>query len=114
MHKFLFAGVAAVSAMALGAPACAHPEGHENHARSERKPVRVSAKEAVVKLVTQSKLPASWAKVEAGDAALKPVGGESRWVVTFENAAIREASQRKLYVVLTASGEFVSAGYKAV
>jgi len=37
------------------------------------------------------------------------IGGTQRWVVTFDNPAIKSASKRKLYVVLTRSGDFVSA-----
>lgn len=113
MNKFAIASIAAAFGLALAAPAAAHPEGHDNYDMPERKPVRVSAKEAVVKLVTQSKLPASWAKIDASGADFKTVGGQNRWVVTFDNPAVKKA-QRKLYVVMTSGGDFVSAGYKPV
>ncbi len=90
----------------------AHPEGHD-YERPQRKPVRELAKDAIVKLVTQSKLPSSWAKVDASGANIVTVGSEVRWVVTFENPAVKKTSERKLYVTMTSSGEFVSASFKA-
>lgn len=82
--------------------------------RPQRKPIAELAKDAVVKLVTQSKLPASWAKVDASGSDLRPKEGKPQWVVTFENPQIKNASKRKLYVTMTGTGEFVSASHKPV
>lgn len=110
--KEFFVALVAVSVAGMAAPAVAHPEGHD-YEQPQRKPVREYAKDAVVKLVTQSKLPASWAKVEASDAKTVMAGSEMRWIVTFANPAIKKTSQRKLYVTVTSAGDFVSASHKA-
>lgn len=109
--KNTFAALAAVSLIGIASPVFAHPEDNF-YDSPQPKPIRVEAKEAVVKLVTQSKLPASWAKAEAIDASFVRVRDNERWVVTFENPAIAKASERKLYVMLTAGREFVSASFK--
>lgn len=113
MFKNTFGAIAAISMIAVAAPAAAHPEG-EYDARPQRKPIAQLAQDAIVKLVTQSKLPASWAKIEATSSKLRTDDGTNRWVVIFDNKQIRKASERKLYVTMTASGEFVSANYKPV
>lgn len=109
--KIIVPALAAVSLIALGSPALAHPEGHEMM-RQQPKPIRVAAKEAVVKLVAQSKLDASWAKAEAVDADFVSRGDDKLWIVTFENPAAK-AAERKLYVTMTVERDFVSASFKA-
>ena len=104
--------VPALSLLALvTSPALAHPDGHdEQYQAPQRKPVSQSAQEAVVKLVTQAKLPASWAGIQPSNV----VDGSSHYLVTFENKAIRTRAKRMLYVRMTPSGEFISASHKKV
>lgn len=96
----------------VAAPALAHPDGHDQQYRApQRKPISQSAQEAVVKLVTQAKLPASWAKVQASNVT-PPSAAGGRWQVTFQNKAIRARGKQVLYVLMTPEGEFVSASHK--
>lgn len=111
MIKNVLSALAVASMASVAAPAMAHPEG-EYDSRPQRKPIAELAKDSVIKLVTQSKLPASWAKVDATSSKLRTDDGTTRWVVIFDNDKIRKASERKLYVTMTGSGEFVSANYK--
>lgn len=111
MIKNFLGAFAVVSMASVAMPAMAHPED-EDYDRPQRKPIAQLAQDAVVKLVTQSKLPASWAKIDATTTKLQANGGASRWIVIFDNDQIRKSSERKLYVTMTGSGEFVSASYK--
>ena len=101
--------VALTALATVGSPALAHPEHDEMPQRAERKPMAETAKDAVIRLVTQVKLPSSWSKAKATQTEARMIGGIQNWVVTFDNPAIKSAAKRKLYVVLTKSGDFVSA-----
>lgn len=105
------AAVIALGTLAIAAPALAHPDGHDRQVRVERKPLSQSAREAVVKLVAQAKLPASWAQVQASNVN-PPASGTGPWQVTFQNKAIRARGKQILYVLMTADGEFISASHK--
>ncbi|MBA2772167.1 MAG: hypothetical protein H0U34_09200 [Sphingomonas sp.] len=70
------------------------------------------AQEAVVKLVTQAKLPASWAKAQQVKMDIRTKDGAQQWVITFENKAERRSSKRLLYVLMTREGDFISANHK--
>jgi len=96
----------------LAAPALAHPEGHDQPRYIERKPIGESAQEAVVKLVTQAKLPASWSAVQPIESKLRLKNGAQQWVVSFRNDKIRNRAKRDLYVVMTMDGTFISANHK--
>lgn len=93
----------------VASPALAHPEHGEMRQRAERKPMAETAKDSMIRLVSQAKLPSSWSKAKATQTEARMIGGIQRWVVTFDNPAIKSAPKRKLYVVLTQSGDFVSA-----
>ena len=95
----------------VAGPALAHPEHDEMPQRAERKPIAETAKNAVIKLVTQAKLPSSWSKAKATQTEARMIGGTQSWVVTFDNPAMKSAAKRKLYVVLSKSGDFVSAAH---
>jgi hypothetical protein len=106
--------ILALAAIGLAAsPALAHPDGHDDY-RPQRKPIAEVAQEAVVKLVTQAKLPASWAKATPLKSEVRTKGGEQQWVVTFQNNAERNRAKRLLYVILQPDGTFVSANHKLV
>ena len=105
--------VALTALATVAGPALAHPEHDEMPQRAERKPMAETAKDAVIKLVTQAKLPSSWSKAGATQTEARMIGGTQSWVVTFDNPAVKTAAKRKLYVVLTKSGEFVSAAHTA-
>ncbi|ASK89642.1 DUF6488 family protein [Sphingorhabdus sp. SMR4y] len=105
--------VALTALATVAGPALGHPRHDEMPQGAERKPMAETAKDAVIKLVTQAKLPSSWSKAKAIQTEARMIGGTQSWVVTFDNPAIKSAATRKLYVVLTKSGEFVSAAHTA-
>ena len=92
-------------------PALAHPEHEEMPRPSVRKPMAEIAKGEVIKLVTQAKLPASWSSAKAIKTDTQVIGGTRRWVVLFQNPAIKSASKRTLYVVLAQNGDFAFHSY---
>lgn len=101
--------VALTALATFASPALAHPQHDEMAQRVERKPMAETAKDSVIRLVTQAKLASSWSKAKATQTEAHMIGGTQSWVVTFDNPVIKSAAKRKLYVVLTKSGDFVSA-----
>ena len=98
----------------LATPAIAHPEGHEEEYRPQRRPIADLAKDSVVKLVTQAKLPASWSKTKATKSELRTRQGAQQWVVTFQNLAERNRAKRVLYVIMSTEGRFISANHRLI
>ncbi len=109
MRRILGA-VAAVAFFAV--PALAHPDGHDQQFRVERKPIGQSAQEAVIKLVAQAKLAASWSKAKPLNTKMRTKDGAEQWVVTFRNDQIRNSAKRNLYVIMNTEGGFISANHK--
>jgi hypothetical protein len=96
----------------VATPAVAHPEGHDEQYRPQRPPISQVAKDSVVKLVAQAKLPASWAKAQLIGSDIRTKNAAQQWVVTFENKAIPVRAKQRLYVLITPGGEFISANHK--
>lgn len=110
MRIALIALAAAVGS--LTAPAVAHPNGHDDEYRPQRRPITEIAQESVVKLVTQAKLPASWSKAKVVKSELRTRDGVQHWVVTFQNLAERNRAKRMLYVIMSPEGTFLSANHR--
>lgn len=110
--RFLILTFAALNAFA--SPALAHPEGHDQQFRAETRPMSEMAQDAVVKLVTQAKLPASWSKALPIKSEVRTRAGSDQWVVTFQNKAERRRAKRLLYVLMTPDGQFISANHKLI
>ena len=109
MRKYMISFVAI--AMVSG-PVIAHPEYDDELPRpAERKPMAQLAQDAVIRLVTQSKLPTSWGSAKAVKSEPQMIDGTQRWVVSMENSAIKSAKKRMLYVILDRSGNYVSASH---
>ena len=110
--------LAVAAAGAISSPALAHPEGHDEQYRAPpmAAPAQVNvpqaARQAVVRLVSQARLPASWARVQPVSSTQRTRNGAQQWVVTFQNNAIRNAAQRRLYVIMRPDGTFVSANHR--
>lgn len=107
-----FAFLALIAITIVPAQVAAHPEGHEVQERVQPRPVAEMAKASIVKLVTQAKLPASWSKAQLIGNRTRTRNGVDQLVITFENGAIRNRAKRRLYVLMTPAGEFISANHK--
>ena len=112
--RTLLIGLAGLTAVLSAAPALAHPED-DFGSRYERAPTRIElAKEAVVKLVVQAKLPASWTEASATSSTSRIKNGAEQFVVKFENTQIKQPAKRYLYVIMTVDGKFISANHKLI
>jgi len=90
-------------------PLLAHP-GHGNEISAEAATKRASIE--VDRLVEEGKLEKSWAlQRKPGGAQMRAAGEDQEWVVTFDNSAAVDAAKRKLYVFLTANGDYVAANF---
>ena len=107
---------AILSFAGLGTAASAHPEGHDDEQYRAPIPARVdipeAARQAVIRLVSQARLPASWAKARPAATSQRMRNGAQQWVVSFRNPAIRNRAQRSLFVVMRSDGSFVSANHR--
>ncbi len=110
--RYLILVLAAVSASVT--PAIAHPDGHDQQYRAAQRTVPEMAQVAVVRLVTQAKLPATWSQAEPIKSFVRTRKGAKQWVVTFENKAERRRGKRLLHVVMTPGGEFLSANHNLI
>ena len=109
----LVIGLIAASAFSA-TPALAHPED-DFGSRYERAPTRTElAQEAVVKLVAQAKLPATWTDASVTGVQTRTKKGVEQFVVKLENPKIKQAAKRFLYVIMTADGKFISANHKLI
>lgn len=82
--------------------------GHGGHYEMNKEEASQNAKTQVEKLVTETKLPESWKSANLVTAETTNIAGKKRWVVVFENAQESDAAKKKLEVVLTPGGKFVS------
>src|SRR5215217_1322308 len=107
--------IAAVALAVTGTTAFAHPEGGEDDFELRmaiQRSIPEQARQAVVRLVSQSRLPATWARIQPASSVQRSRNGAVQWVVTFRNDTIRNPAQRILYVIMTSDGTFVSANYR--
>ncbi|WP_156441223.1 DUF6488 family protein [Sphingomonas sp. CCH21-G11] len=100
--------VLAAAAAAVSVPAMAHPE--HDQARAPVSPAQ-TARGAIMRQVSQSKLPASWGSAKLVEAKARVRNGANQTVVTFKNDAERNKARRMLYIVV-ANGDVVSTGHK--
>jgi len=106
--------LAAAGAACLAAPVAAHPED-EFGSFSRRGPSTAElAQGAVERLISEKKLPASWSGAKLVGFDFRTKNGVDQYVVVFENAAIRQPAKRKLYVLMTPSGSFISANHRLI
>ena len=99
--------ILAAAASALTAPAIAHPE--HDMMRAPASPEQV-ARTSLFRMISLSKLPASWSEAKLVEAKARVFKGSSQTVVTFRNDAETNKARRSFYVVV-ADGEVVSSGH---
>jgi hypothetical protein len=110
MRKLIL--IASAACLIPSAPAAAHPEDEFASSAPRGPSTTELAQAAIEKLVQQKKLPASWTKAKVSGFDYREKNGRGEYVVTYENAAIKAAAKRKLYVVMSTTGEFISARHK--
>nr|WP_277620987.1 DUF6488 family protein [Sphingomonas turrisvirgatae] len=90
----------------IASPAMAHPDHDEE---VQQQAPADQARQHIIRMVTQSKLPASWTKANLQGSSERTLGGARQTVVTFTNAA-HAAARRTLRVVVNADGSATSTG----
>ncbi len=102
--------VAACAALIVAAPlAIAHP-GHGEEITREDAMKRAGIE--VDRLVEETKLEKSWLLDRVTGGAERRVADEEvEWVVTFDNPKATDTVKRRLYVFLTASGDYLAANF---
>ncbi|KKW90225.1 DUF6488 family protein [Sphingobium sp. SA2] len=101
----------ALAAFALhAAPALAHPD-HDDEEHEARTPQQ-TARDNVVRLISQAKLPASWSKATVAGTRERTSQGQRQTIVTFRNEAEPNAARKLFHVVLTAGGQFVLGDFR--
>jgi hypothetical protein len=110
MRKLTF--LAAISVALVAVPATAHPEDEFGSSARRGMSTADSAMQAIDKLIAQKKLPPSWTGATLVSFDYRNKNGIDQYVLTYTNPAIKQAAKKKLYVLMSTSGEFISAGYK--
>lgn len=111
MRKLMI--LAAVSVICLTSPAVAHPEDEQFNSAPRGPSTAELAQQEIGKLIARKKLPASWANAKMTKFDYREKNG-GQYVLVYENAAVTQATKRRLFVVMTTAGKFVSAGHKLV
>jgi hypothetical protein len=111
MRKLML--IAAFAAAGVTGTAFAHPEDEFGSSIPRGPSTGELAQEAINKLIVQKKLPGSWANAKMTKFDYREKNG-GQYVLTYENPAIKLAAKRKLFVVMTTDGKFVSAGHKLI
>jgi hypothetical protein len=101
----------AVAFGGISMPTFAHPEGHDEYLAPTPVPVTELAQTAVRRLVSESKLPASWTAAKLMGRELRTKDGKLQWVVIFQNDAERRERRHMLYVLMSTGGAFISADH---
>ena len=111
MRKFILVLAALTAFNAV--PAMAHPED-ESPFMPRGPSTAQKAQMAIDKLVENKKLPASWTAAKLVSFDFRSKNGADQYVLIFENPSIKQAAKRKLYVLMTTGGEFISAKHKLI
>jgi hypothetical protein len=91
------------------APALAHPD-HDLEGEVARPPQAV-ARDHVVRLVSQAKLPASWSQAKVEGTRQRNVRGVGQTIVTFANPAEKNPASRTFHVVVDGEGNVLAAAH---
>jgi len=97
--------------LASAPAAMAHP-GHGLETEMTPRELALSTATYVVEtMISRGAIEPSWRGIEPSAAQLRERGGSTEWIVSFENAAVRDATHRTLFVMLTQTGEYIAANY---
>jgi hypothetical protein len=64
--------------------------------------------------VAKKKLPATWTGAKLVSFDYRTKNGVDQYVLLFENPSVKQAAKRKLYVLMSTSGAFISAKHKLI
>ena len=69
------------------------------------------ATKIVASFIKQKTLDKSWAATSVNSSEKKTFDGRQEWVVSFVNEKVTDVKKRKLYVLLTLTGDYIAANY---
>jgi len=102
-----------LSALVLSTPTFAGPGGGHSHSHAvpaiSKEKTQEIGKFHVSRLVKAGKLEKSWNEAAYDKSEKKVFSGNEEWVVTFTNE--NSSKEKKLFVFLKVSGEFVAANF---
>ncbi len=86
---------------------------HGDHYELTKGDAIVAAKTHIDQLIAGKKLPDDWKTATPMPAvtATKTINGKQRWVVVFENEKETDTTKKKLEVILTPAGKYISYKY---
>lgn len=87
-----------------------HDHSHGHAAVSQTQAESIAVKN-VAKLADKGKIDKSWTTVKASTVEKKSFGGNSEWVVVFNNGDIPDPEKRTLYIFLSVGGEYLAANH---
>ncbi|MES9863207.1 MAG: DUF6488 family protein [Candidatus Thiodiazotropha sp. 4PDIVS1] len=87
-----------------------HGHGHSHGPVTQEKAI-TTATRIVTNMVNQGVIEESWKSVQATSAEQKEFGGQSEWVIVFNNKKVTDAAKQMLYVFLTIDGRYLAANY---
>ena len=99
-----------VAALACMAPLFAH-EGHDDEEDLNEKQVAQLATKALPSVVQSKKLAASWSKAQQQEVTVQQASGKILWVVAYQNAEAKSASEDMLYLFFDDVGNYVDANH---
>ena len=110
MKKIILLIAFTLSSTSFAGPGHSHGHGHSHAAAAVSKEKAKEIGEAQVqRLVEANKIDVSWKEAKHDQSVLKSFHGKKEWVVTFTNP--KDAKEKKLYIFLKQSGEFVAANF---
>lgn len=101
--------LAALASPALTGALSAHPDHDEDEA-PDMTPEQ-TGRAAIIRMISQTKLPVSWTKATLVSNKLRTVKGLRQTVLTFRNPAETVAAKQTLFVLLDDHYEFLSADH---
>ena len=105
--------LAAMAGSVIAAPALAHPEDEFGGYATRGPSTAEVAQEAINQLVAKKKLPATWTAAKLVSFDVRTRNGTDQYVLMFENGSVKQLAKRRLYVIMSTSGRFISASHRA-
>src|SRR5215203_587371 len=103
--------IACMAVAVLATPAVSHPEDEFGGAARQGIATADYAQQAIDKLIAQKKIPRSWVSATLVNFDFRTKNGVDQYVLTYENSAIKNPAERKLYIFMSTTGQFMSASH---
>lgn len=101
--------VFAATLIAATSPSFAHGDKKHSHEHEHKKitpeKAQAIATKAVSDTANKGKLEQSWAAIKPNKPTMKDFGHGKEYIVTFDNAAIKDVKKKKLYVFVSSTGK---------